>query len=229
MRNPNTVFTPKLEATYYQECFNNPTYMEKRYNITIDVENLTPYQYFEYCARMFKTSINTLKKVKERDKGIDYIKDLEEIINDPSNQFPMVYIDFPSHNQEGLHRMYALGELYGWSNVRFPVLVITRTKKQEKEIEKEETERTVWNILQDVMYKKYLSDEEFIQELKIQINQEYGRNMNPEIKYIDETVSVKIDGFLFEYDGIKLKYETREDRDKNFDKWLQEFNEKYGE
>lgn len=227
MRNPKTVFSNTLESNYYQECLNNSKYMEGRYKITISIEYLSPQQYFEQCSKMFGINEESLKLSRISDKGKEYIKELEEIIEDPSNQFPMTYVDFVNKNQEGLHRMYALAELYGWDKVKFPVLIVTRTKEQEKEIEGERLEEGVWEALQESLKSKYLSIDEFIDELKSNINHELKENLHPQIKYTGDKVSVEINGFLFEYTDVKVKYETKEDRDKDFENWMKSFDEEW--
>lgn len=226
MRDPKTVFSNTLESNYYQQRLDNSSYMENRYKITTNVEQMTPLEYYEQCSHLFNSTISALK-ASRLEKGREYIDELINVIEGPNNQFPMCYIDFVNKNQEGLHRMYALGELYGWSKVKFPVLVVIRTEKQKEELEEEYLEEKTWLALQDVLKSKYLNVNEFIDELKNQINREIKYEVHPQIKYIDDKVSVKINGFLFEYDNIKVKHETKEDRDKDYDTWFKEFNEEW--
>lgn len=93
----SSIFDNAIGVTYYDECLSNKTYMEERYHISIDVKQLTPFEYYAYCADMFNTSVESLKKSRENDNGIDYIKSLEEVIQDRNNKFPMTYIDFSRH------------------------------------------------------------------------------------------------------------------------------------
>ena len=44
-------------------------------------------------------------------------------INKYKRKFPLPYLNIATKQQEGRHRMYVAGELFGW-DTRFPVLVV---------------------------------------------------------------------------------------------------------
>lgn len=86
-----------------------------------NIQRVTPNEYFEGCARIFgKSGIQLIKQV-ELDKGI--IEYLKEVILKQHKKFPMPFLDFKTNQQEGMHRMYVAGELFGW-NHSFPCLVV---------------------------------------------------------------------------------------------------------
>ena len=112
-------------------------YQQKNKNRTGDIVYMSPSDYFELCAEMFRqtqnpdTNIQKLKKQRgEWDKkDIDKYKQMMQ----DGVKFDMPYISFVDGSQEGLHRMFCIGELYGW-DVEVPVLVI---RPYNKEIEDE--------------------------------------------------------------------------------------------
>ena len=88
--------------------------------------NLSPNEYYERCAAGFNTTVDRLKK--SRDDG--GIPELIDVIKVRKKKFPLPYINYTGRfSQEGLHRMYALGEIYGWDH-KFPVLIIDYADKE---------------------------------------------------------------------------------------------------
>lgn len=110
---------------------------QKNKNRTGDIVYMSPSDYFDLCAEMFRqtsnpnSSVQSLKKQRgEWDKeDVDKYKQMMQ----NGVKFDMPYISFVDGSQEGLHRMYCVGELYGW-DTEVPVLVI---KPYDKELEDE--------------------------------------------------------------------------------------------
>lgn len=99
---------------------------------------MSPSDYFEECAEMFRQSSNPNSSVQslKRSRGEydrDDIEKYKQMMQD-GVKFYMPYISFADGAQEGLHRMFCVGELYGW-DVEVPVLVI-EPYNQETEDEK---------------------------------------------------------------------------------------------
>ena len=86
---------------------------------------MTPMQYFQLCASLQDCSTDYLIDLIARDTGT--LNHLEQVLTKYKRSFPMPYICFDQgcelYGQEGRHRMYVLGELYGW-NKKYPVQVI---------------------------------------------------------------------------------------------------------
>ena len=91
-------------------------------NKTFEIVEMSPEEYFEECAKLKHTTVSKLKD--EREKHIDRI---EQYMDDMKNgdKFPMPVIDYVWEMQEGLHRMYAVGEAYGWDE-KVPVMIIKK-------------------------------------------------------------------------------------------------------
>lgn len=110
-------------------------YYKKNKNRYSRIEQMSPTEYFEACAEGFGVSVNKLKA--ERNADPKYIEFLKSIITDKKKKFPLPYLDYSvNFSQEGLHRMYALGELFGW-NTKFPVQIIDAFDKERARAEKE--------------------------------------------------------------------------------------------
>ena len=103
--------------------------MEKYYNLKGEIKMVSPYEYFQGCAKIFNTTVDRLLRQTRKYGNTDYtatdpINKLKKVILQDKSKFPMTFLDFARRGQEGMHRMYAAGELFGWDK-KFPCLVIT--------------------------------------------------------------------------------------------------------
>lgn len=126
LENDNKIFTKSTGMPYYNSFYNEDELEEYQLfkNTTYEIVEMTPTKYFEECADLKHTTVDVLKR--EREKHIDKI---EQYMSDMGNgdKFPMPVIDYMRNQQEGLHRMYAVGELYGW-DYKVPVMVVKKYK-----------------------------------------------------------------------------------------------------
>lgn len=73
---------------------------------------MTPNEYFERSAKGFNSTFSDQIRQIENDK--EKLQYLRDVIFKYHRSFPMPYIsDSNGSNQEGRHRMYIAGELYG--------------------------------------------------------------------------------------------------------------------
>ena len=103
-------------------------------NVCYTIIDLTPTQYFELCGKVQDMSPEEIIRFIGMDeRQIAHIKD---VILKFNKRLPLPYVSFSSvedvSGQEGRHRMYALGEMFGW-DAEFPVMVI-QDKSSEKTI-----------------------------------------------------------------------------------------------
>ena len=118
--------------SYYND-FLNPKdleYMQKAKNRTGEVVKMTPEEYYESCAKdIFNVTVDHLMKSRKVDETlIDKYKDAMK----SGDVFPLCSIDYANKTQEGLHRMLAAGEEFGW-DIKYPVLVVTVFDKKWEE------------------------------------------------------------------------------------------------
>ena len=78
-------------------------------------------EYFEECANLFGNSIEAQKRQIAADTNV--LDKLTQVIKKYHKRFPIPFINIKDRTQEGRHRMYVLGELFGWDK-KVPVLII---------------------------------------------------------------------------------------------------------
>lgn len=94
-------------------------------NLVYDIVPLTPDQYFKLCSLIQGYSPEILKQQIEADSS--RLEHLKQVLIKYKKRFPLPYVCLDTSTelfgQEGKHRMYVLGDMYGW-NKKFPVQVI---------------------------------------------------------------------------------------------------------
>ena len=99
-------------------------YHQTQKNRTGEIVLMSPNEYFQECAdKIFsgRTSVEGLLNSRRYDKSsnANYEKAMRS-----GAKFPLCYLNYADHQQEGLHRMMIAGDIYGW-DTKFPVLVVT--------------------------------------------------------------------------------------------------------
>lgn len=118
------ISTTQTGMSFYNSFLNDLSYMQKYKNLTGEIVKLSPQEYYEACNRFIfnDTSVDALKKSRGvADKSL--VDELVEIIETKSARLCLPILDYADKSQEGLHRMYAIAEVYGWDK-RVPVLVV---------------------------------------------------------------------------------------------------------
>ena len=200
---------------YYQ-------YMIDEKNKKGEIKMLSPEEYYEICAAQFGTTPEDLKD--GRSTPPEYIKALERVITVKKKKFPMPFIDYTEKgSQEGLHRMMAAGNLFGWDH-KFPVLVIDWADKErhEREVDEDrkwELERNIDRALENALLYTYTSTEEFQSQLQEELNNEInGRySYEPDVKFTlhldNPKSSITVDDVTVEFDTNRIEV----DPDRSYD------------
>lgn len=113
--------TSRSEIGWVDNLIHNIKYFEQNKGVTARIVDMTPEEYFEECATLFHNSVDFQKKQVAADTGT--IEHLTDVIKKFGKRFPIPYINIANNSQEGRHRMYVLGELFGWDKA-VPVLII---------------------------------------------------------------------------------------------------------
>lgn len=228
----DVIDTTKVGMSHY-ENFLNPEdldYMRKAKNEDGRIEYMTPAEYFDICARdifrgsgvSYEDMLSSLKRSRgELDR--DKIEELKSIITDDKKKFTLPFIDYVSRGQEGLHRMLALAELFGWDKKKFPVLVVDYYDKDRKR--KDDIEDRIGDIsicVDQALRYTYADYDEFRDELQYKIDdrldsysdlyRKYHRGNIPfKFDIGDSEISVTVD---FEIDGetipVTYKFDKNE-------------------
>lgn len=123
---PDNVFDINdTKVSYYNE-FLTPKgleYMQKSKNRTGEVVYMTPNEYFKECASKIFNGVSVERLKKERSANSETIAEYIDAMEQGA-VFPLPYINYADKSQEGLHRLMAAGNAFGWST-KFPVLVVT--------------------------------------------------------------------------------------------------------
>ena len=128
----NPFNTSTTGMSYYDNFLNEKDldYMQQAKNLTGEIIMMSPNEYYEACSHdIFKgsgnSSVEDLKRQREHSRFKDntlFIDKYKQLMQS-GKKFDMCVLNYAKPTQEGLHRMYAAGELYGW-DTRFPVLVV---------------------------------------------------------------------------------------------------------
>ena len=113
--------TSRSEISWVDNLIHNIKYFEQNKGVTARIIDMTPEQYFEECATLFHNSVESQKRQIAADT--ETIEHLTDVIKKFGKRFPIPYINIANNSQEGRHRMYVLGELFGWDKA-VPVLII---------------------------------------------------------------------------------------------------------
>lgn len=129
----------------------------------VQTVQMSPKEYLEACAEIFNTSYDVQIRQMQGDKGV--IDDLVDVVLNRKKAFPMPYLNYISlenkgrGGQEGRHRMYTLGKLFGFDK-KYPVMIfkyIDSNKQKEmydKALYESETD-IIKDELEQYEYSKY--------------------------------------------------------------------------
>ena len=113
--------TTRNELRWVDDMLEDPDYYEQKKGYTGRIIEMSPEDYFKECANLFGTSIEAQKRQIAADTGV--LDKLTQVIKKYHRRFPIPFINIKDRTQEGRHRMYVLGELFGWDK-KVPVLII---------------------------------------------------------------------------------------------------------
>ena len=123
--------TTTTHMSYYDRFLDpeEKAYMEKSRNLTGDIVMMTPEEYYQECVKIFGNKYDVDNLIQQRsDQSLgQYVEDMKN-----GDVFPLCFINYAEKSQEGLHRMLAAAQAFGWDK-EYPVLVITPYDMQEWE------------------------------------------------------------------------------------------------
>lgn len=121
------------DISYYDDfLYDEQTeYLAQKKNRKGEIMLMSPNEYYQECAdNVFDCPVEHL--IETRATSVDdhnnHLVDKYADAMKQGHEFPLPIINYPEKSQEGLHRMYAAGEAFGWDK-KFPVLVVTAFDK----------------------------------------------------------------------------------------------------
>lgn len=227
IQNDEVVDANKTGMTFYDQFFDikDRNYLRDVKNLKGTIVKMTPEEYYNRCAEdIFSVPVAKLKRERgEMDRHI--VDKLKTIMTKYNRRMCLPMINYADKGQEGLHRMMAIAELYGWDH-KVPVLVVEwydkeRADKDEQEEKIKRVETTINRSIKRAQEYKYINYDQFREQLQFTLDQEfeYSNDVEPPVQFNfidlnDEEFEVQIGpaSVTFWKDDIQLKpQETEED------------------
>lgn len=191
----------KGESGFVKQLLNDPDYMRDYKNLIATIEYLSPKEYFEECAKIFDST--TQIQIDQIKHDTNTIEKLKQVLFTYKKTFPITYLNYAYKGQEGRHRMYVVGELFGW-NKKYPVLIINwadlnkvnKEKEQEEEARKENIKFNIEKIIDKIKSFTFISVDDIIEELVLRFNCYYN-NEDINIKQEAYNLIIKIQDVVY--------------------------------
>lgn len=191
IRGDNVVDLKRTGISFYDQFFDtkDSKYLQDVKNLQGTVVKMTPEDYYRKCSEdIFKVPVSKLKYERgEIDRRI--IDRLKVVMTKYNRRMCMPMINYADNGQEGLHRMMAIAELYGWDH-EVPVLVVDWYDKQRAHEDAEtakvnRVENTIKKSVKNAQKYKYRNYEEFQEQLQFCLDQEfeYSNDLTPPIHF----------------------------------------------
>ena len=211
----------KTGMSFYDEFVTNPSYMEKQKNLKAEIQYMTPLEYFYGCASIFNSTAD--KQLSQTGADKNTIEHLKAVINEYGKQFPVTILNFAQNTQEGRHRMYVAGELFGWQE-KFPVMVIDFADKEKaKADEDRKNKEGIYNKLSSVsrnsLQYNFSSIEDFKDQLLWDADRvfEYDDYLRNGFKIYEDNKYITISTNGVELKISKNEIKIREDNQQDLD------------
>lgn len=199
-------------------------YLRDKKNLKGTVVKMSPKEYYQDCAyKIFNTSTQKLKTERgEYDRPI--IDKLKNVVNVYKRKLCMPMINYADRGQEGLHRMLAIAEMFGWDH-EVPVLVVDwydveRAEKEKKEAAQAEIDRKVEKAIDKTLQYRFVDVEDVAMQLQNELVRQFEYDDN--ISVPDEiTLRETSEALLLTFEGNEYPIEKEEVqwKEKTTDDW----------
>ena len=204
----NCPFQRSTGTSYYDNFLNNKDleYMQKSKNRDGEIVMMSPNEYYKECAKNVFENSSVARLKAQRNADSDLIRQYQADMK-RGDKFPLCYINYADSAQEGLHRMMAAGDVYGW-DTKFPVLIVNTIDSRQEEL------NYIWRYWCDAVYeaKEYTYssnnwEQEFVEEV------EYQMEYRLEEHYDVVIVHRRTEHESKEYGGYAIKIALKEFED----------------
>lgn len=203
-------------------------YLKEYKNLIGEVHMMSPEEYFKQCSLYgFPNQHPSVDRLKqERASDIKTLEHLKSVLTVYKKKFPMPMLNKADKGQEGLHRMYVIGEMFGWDH-KVPVLVVDWADKQlaferEKRKRIEKIEYRIKQAVKTALYYKFTNIEELREQLQWELDKqfEFDNDVSTPVQFEltsheqnDEfTVAIGSANYSFDYADVQF-IESSEDDD----------------
>lgn len=205
--NGDVIDTDHTGMSFYDQFLNvsDEEYLREKKNLKGEIVQMTPAQYYDECAKkIFNTSVEKLKRERgEYDRKT--IEKLKNVLNVFKKKLCMPMINYADVGQEGLHRMLAIAELFGW-NHKVPVLVVDwydkeRAEREHQEAVKAKIDKKVDKAIVNTLEYRFIDKEDLEIQLQVELEQEFEYEGIEVPKTINLTETA--DGFILTFSGCE--------------------------
>lgn len=229
----NIIDTNTTGVSFYNQFLNskNAQYMAEHKNLKGEIILMSPEEYYKECAKTCWGGRSNVEKLKsERARDVKTLEKLKNVLQIYKRKLCLPMINYAEGEQEGLHRMYVIGELYGW-DFKVPVLKVTyvdeeRARRAKEEKRKSDIDWRVERAIQQSQRYEFRDKEELEDQL--------GYDLSREFQYVSDvilpdkiTLKETQDGYIlnvdrYEYpiDKNEIKWATNTETDDNIDDLL---------
>lgn len=198
--------TTKIGISYYED-FLTPSgreYLEKKDNVKGVIKTITPKYYFEEVAKFFNSTVDRQKSQIAKDTAT--YEHLDQVIKEWKRTFPLPYLNYKNNEQEGRHRVYYIGQNFGW-NYPIPCLIVTVAdeERHQKEQEAEKAEQIEKRLklfdeaIERCMLTEYNHVDDIVDDLRWYLTRGYNSVEEDELEIVPD------------YETNKIKIKTTDD------------------
>lgn len=148
----DVIDTTKVGMSYYDDYLTKEgqKYLYDKTGTVGKIVTMSPQKYYEECAtKIFNTSVDKLKRSRYAEE--ETLSHLKNVLTKYGKKFPLPFLNYADHQQEGLHRMAVIGDMFGWDH-EVPVLIVDyKSKEDEKRIKKQEHDNEVGREIRDTV------------------------------------------------------------------------------
>ena len=213
--NDSYIDVTKQEMSYYQDYLDNPKKANEYHKTTSQIVEMSPKEYFEECAKIFDSTFEKqYTQIKNDTETVDYLKD---VILKQNKKFPIPILNYAENTQDGRHRMFVLGELFGWDK-EFPILVINETEEGKNYRKHSEIIKALNIITNKALEFTYLDLNDLVSNLEYYLDdlKDYVDYDDIDIQTFDNYINIQVDNVNYRItkDDVKInpnKYDELDD------------------
>lgn len=205
----------KTGIPYYDDFLSNNeqtiNYLKTQKNLEGTVVWMSPNEYFQSCSDYGfpnnHPSVQSLKQSRAQDtKTIEHLKNVLTVYK---RRFPMPVLNKADAAQEGLHRMYVVGELFGWEH-KVPVLVVDWADKQRayedaKQQRKRRIEHNIQKAVNHALLYKFTDLTELREQLQWELDKIFDYDSDVDTPVIFELTTTE-DEFIVSVGNVNYEF-----------------------
>lgn len=188
------------KVSFYNNFLNDKDlkYMQENKNRTGEIVYMSPDDYFRECAEYVFNGMSQQQLEDSRSANTEAIIEYTSAMK-RGDVFPLPYINYADKSQEGLHRMMAAGDAFGW-DTKFPVLVVTAVDEEReaynqmfqrmRDYERHDFKKIVEQAVDELSDWDNMAPPDILTQLHDKVRQCAGSPQDPDIEENDIDVDV---------------------------------------